>query len=104
MKSESTKKAASLNLKWHLSAIASLDEAYPSGCSADKRAAERNILSEMREANGYDYRILSKNTFQFSCGYVYVDSEGKPRLRCHTASHKYDVPYMTMAEIYKIIK
>lgn len=37
--------------------------------SMQKEYAERNIISEMHENGGYEYCILSANTFTFTCAY-----------------------------------
>lgn len=104
MKKGFTKKAANLNYKWHVATCVSLAEAYKTGGSQEKRAAEKRIYQEMQALGGHSFRIVSANTFNFSCAYVYYNEEGEARLRFYTAANFWDVPYMTMAQIYEIIK
>lgn len=62
--------------------------------SEQKVRAERMIHIEMDQYNGYDYRILSYNTFRFTCAYKYEDmNTGEIRLRIHTSDHVYDLGY-----------
>lgn len=53
-------------------------------CSWEKERAEADCLKWMREENGHGFRILSFNTFQFSCGWM--TAEG---LRVETACNSY---------------
>ena len=70
----------------------SIYEAYnrPSEAKFD---AERMILQEMYFYNGFGYRILSKNTYNFSCAYLYDNKkDGKRHIVYHTSVNKLDFP------------
>jgi len=99
-----TKKAARLALAYNHAQYHTLAEAYPSGCSNEKRRSEARILEEMLYTlDGRGFRITSKNTFRFSCAYTYTNNEGEIMLRTHTANTYHDTPYMFDAEALEIL-
>lgn len=66
----------------------SLDDVY-ANYSVYKARAERDILDEMRKANGWGYRILGANTCTFSCAYLKANKEdGQIEIVYHTAQNK----------------
>lgn len=56
--------------RYNNSRIGSVYECYTKP-STRKCVAERAIMHEMAENNGYDYRILSYNSQMFTCAYRY---------------------------------
>lgn len=56
--------------KYDNSTIGTVYDCYTNP-STKKCVAERAIMHEMLENNGYDYRILSYNTNMFTCAYRY---------------------------------
>lgn len=55
-----------------------------------KQQAEKRILVEKRNINGYDYRVIGGNSSFFSCGYKYTDDNNKEHLVYHTYANRYD--------------
>lgn len=103
-KNEFTKKAAWLALAYLNARFTGLDEAYASGCSAKKRQAERQIIAEMGENGGRDYRVTGKTTYTFTCAYVYEDRQsGELRIRSHTPCNVYDTPLMGKRDAMEIL-
>ena len=66
----------------------SLDNVYRT-YSREKFIAYEYILRECDEKNGFDVRICSANTFQFTMAYRYKQ-DNKMRLRYHTRENVYD--------------
>lgn len=58
--------------------------------SCYKWRAENNILNEMQNNNGYDYRVCGGNSCTFSCAYRYKDNDGYEHLVYHTAYNRFD--------------
>jgi hypothetical protein len=59
--------------------------------SAAKWAAYKHCLEDMEKHDGEHFRVITANTFTFTCGYVYINKEdNKQHLRYHTASNVYD--------------
>ena len=58
-------------------------------CSENKRAAFNDCRALQYKMGGYDGRICSANTFQFTYGFKFIDKEGKERLFYRTAAHDY---------------
>lgn len=58
--------------------------------SCYKWRAENDILSEMRNNGGYDYRVCGGNSCTFSCAYRYDDKQGQTHLVYHTHCNRYD--------------
>lgn len=74
--------------------LRTLDDCY-NNYSYDKARSYYNIKLECENLDGYDFTILSHNPFQYSCGYVYPDSEtGALILRVETASSTYETWYV----------
>lgn len=95
---ENTKQATQLIRSYDNSidcyGLRTLEDCYKS-YSHDKARSYYNIKLECEELDGYDFTILSANTWQYSCGYVYPDKEtGALILRVETASHTYETWYV----------
>lgn len=67
----------------------SLAQCYKN-CSWAKEKAENEILREMCNNNGYDYRICGFNSCTFSCAYRYKDNQGYEHLVYHTHINRFD--------------
>lgn len=65
---KTTKKAQHFIYEYNNSCCYSVREFYKT-CSSEKVIAENRIKSAMLKNGGNDYRILSGNTFNFTCGY-----------------------------------
>lgn len=66
----------------------SLDDVY-SNYSVFKARAEKDILTEMVEANGWGYKILGANSCAFSCAYLRQNAKnGQIEIVYHTAKSK----------------
>ena len=62
--------------------------------SDEKVAAERNIKLEMSLTGGFDYRIISYNSFEFVAGYQFMDREtGSAKLRVHSSRYTYELDF-----------
>lgn len=70
--------------------IDSILKAYKTKPSTEKLEAENDIKKEMTENNGYGYKVLSHNTFNYSCGYL-IDFVNTQLLVVHTKSNVYKV-------------
>lgn len=55
-----------------------------------KIAIEHAIIIEMRNYNGYDYKVVGGNCNFFTCGYKYTDNNNKEHLVYHTYANRYD--------------
>ena len=69
------------------STIDSVLKAYRTRASVYKEAAEQDILLEMVNSGGHDYRIISHNGFMFTCGYLVELEEGEA-LIYHTKTRR----------------
>ena len=69
--------------------------------SLAKTRAEQMILAEMRENDGYDYKVIGGNSMTFSCAYKYDTSDGYC-LVYHTAYNTYyvDVVECTSEDVW----
>ena len=73
------------------SAATELSDVYKSW-NSDKAKAYKKCREEFVRNKGEYFRIVSANTYQFTCGYRYPDPEtGVLRFRYHTANNVYDV-------------
>lgn len=70
--------------------IDSILKAYKTRPSAEKLDAENDIKREMINNNGYGYKVLGHNTFNYSCGYV-IDFVNTQLLVVHTKCNVYKV-------------
>lgn len=62
--------------------------------SEHKLRAEIECINRMHHENGYDYRIISYNTFAFTCGWLIEDPEsGVIMLRVETPENSYIMEY-----------
>lgn len=80
-----TKKELEVIRNYKNSDTYSIYEAYERP-SYNKERTFEVILREMDEKNGYGMRILSKNTFVYTCAYRFEEN-GKEYLRYHTPSN-----------------
>ena len=98
-----TKKLTKVQLRiienYKNSHITTLEQAYKT-CSSAKQQSYRDIYEEMLLNKGFGIRILSANTFQYTCAYI-TDLE-ECTLVYHTASKKVVIPLTEemIAEIY----
>lgn len=83
------KKQTSLYQQYKTARHESVNACYGK-CSSAKQSAERAIIEEMHDLNGYGYKVTSYNTNFFSCAYVYADDNGELHLVHHSKSHRYD--------------
>lgn len=59
--------------------------------SAAKWKAYKYCLEDMANHDGEHFRVVSANTYAFTCAYVYINKEdGKKHLRYHTSTNVYD--------------
>lgn len=59
-----------------------------------KLNAENECIMQMQHENGWNYRILSYNTFAFTCGWLIEDAEtGELMLRVETPENSYIMEY-----------
>lgn len=65
-------------------------QSYKTRPSREKEAIEQGILRDMTDQNGHGYRVLSHNTFAFSCGYL-IPTEYGEVLRVETKANTYYV-------------
>ena len=65
---KTTKKAEHFIYEYKNSNISSVRDFYKT-CSCEKVIAEERIKNTMTKNGGYGYRILSANSFNFTCGY-----------------------------------
>lgn len=62
--------------------------------SEHKLRAENDCVVRMVSENGYDFRIISYNTFAFTCGWLVENSEsGVVMLRVETPENSYIMEY-----------
>lgn len=65
---KTTKRASHFINEYNNSYCYSVRDFYKT-CSSEKISAENKIKNTMLENGGNDYRILSGNSFNFTCGY-----------------------------------
>lgn len=68
----------------------SVMKAYRTRPSVYKQDAEQDILLEMVNSGGHDYRIISHSGFVFTCGYM-VDTEEGQILVYHTKTRREEI-------------
>lgn len=64
--------------------------------SYKKVRIESDIKQKMYDMNGQDYRILSKNGFHFSCGFVVDDGDNQFLVVCTPTEWYHIVPIITV--------
>ena len=67
-----------------------LEDVYKT-CSWYKQHAEQEILQEMHNIKGYDYRITRHNSMFFSCAYRYTDDDNTEYLIYHTPTKRHRI-------------
>ncbi len=78
---------------YRMSPYTSLAEVYTNPSQAKLNAEERCML-DMYDDYGYDFRIISYNTFTFTCGWRITHPEtGVVMLRVETANNSYIMEY-----------
>lgn len=78
---------------YSMSCIRTLFDAY-SRPSQAKVNAENECMLKMYYEHGYDFRIISYNTFAFTCGWLIEDAEtGVVMLRVETPENSYIMEY-----------
>lgn len=82
-----TKKAAQFIHAYNNSNAGTLSQVY-GRYSAEKARAERDCLSKMVNENGNGFRIISANTFCFSCGWMTAAG-----LRIETACNSFVIEF-----------
>lgn len=80
-----TRKANQFANAYNRSNLTSISECYNTYSTA-KACAERECRRKMYNENGKDFRIISFNTFGFSCGWIVVDT-----LRVETPQSSYEI-------------
>lgn len=80
-----------------------LEDVY-STFSTAKRKAYEDCIYDMLSNGGYDFKILSYNTYMFTCAYRYEDAKGFIHLVYHTATKREDITISIMKDgaIYEI--
>lgn len=85
------KKAWNLWQEYENASITSVQDAYKTGCSNLKIQAENNIKKRMLDENGHGYKVLSHNTFGFTCGYLMDVSNITKLLTVDTRDNTYRI-------------
>lgn len=68
--------------------------------SEAKICTEREILREMTERNGWDYKVINHTCQHFTAGYLFTDPEtGVITLRVHTAQNAYETDWHDTAKV-----
>ena len=80
-----TKKQAEIINRYNRSTSYGLRDVYERYSTA-KAVAEEDILREMRNRNGYGYKILGAHSCTFSCAYLY-DVDNTTFIVYHTAQN-----------------
>lgn len=89
-----TKRQQQIINTYNNSNMYSLSDAY-NAYSFYKTRAEQSILNEMQNNGGWGYKVLSANSFQFSCGYLKTDeNDGNIKIVYHTANNKLTFDYV----------
>lgn len=74
--------------------LRSLKDCYKT-YSLAKYTSYNDILRECQSKGGYDFTILTANTWEYTCGYVYANADtGELILRVHTACNIYETWYV----------
>lgn len=87
MKTSRNKEADRIWKAYQNSTIDRVMKAYRTRPSVYKEAAEQDILLEMVNSGGHDYRIISHSGFVFTCGYLVELEEGQA-LIYHTKTRR----------------
>ena len=85
-----TKKALYRVIAYRKATATTLRDVY-SSWSDDKEKAYRRCIQMKVDMNGYDFRIISANTWQFSCGFLYRDGDGVEHLMYITKGEDNDI-------------
>ena len=70
------------------SRFTSINQCYKSPSTA-KIDAEFNCYNKMNQQCGFGFRIMSYNTFSFTCGWLTEDETGLQTLHVETANNSY---------------
>lgn len=82
---KTTQKAQAFINSYNNATGTTLSDIY-SSYSAAKARAERDCRDRMANLNGYDFRMMSGNTYAFTCGYRTDDT-----LYIETSSNTYEI-------------
>ena len=67
--------------------------------SEEKIRAERAVLREMTQRNGWGYKVINHTCQNFTAGYLFTDTEtGVITLRVHTAQNVYEMDWHDTAK------
>lgn len=73
-------------------------------CSTYKINAENEIRQRMLKENGHGYKVLSHNTFGFTCGYIIPTTEITEDINGNTEVHETNILVVdTKDNTYRII-
>ena len=78
-----TKKAQGFRWSYDRATATKLDDVYKS-CSPAKRRAEFECRRMMYNECGHDFRIMSANTFRFTCGWLNPDGTFRVETDCNS--------------------
>ena len=68
--------------------------------SEAKICAERAVLREMTQRNGWGYKVINHTCQHFTAGYLFTDPEtGVITLRVHTAQNAYETDWHDTAKV-----
>lgn len=90
MKTSTNKEAYNIWKRYKNSRIHSVNNAYKTRPSIYKENAEKEIIQEMHEKDGFCYRIISSNGFMFTCGYI-MNTEKGSILVYHTKTKRVEI-------------
>ena len=77
----------------------SIFDAYKHPSEAKIRA-ERAVLREMTQRNGWDYKVINHTCQHFTAGYLFTDpNTGVITLRVHTAQNAYETDWHDTARV-----
>lgn len=71
--------------------------------SSTKVAIENRIKRDGLEKGMREYRVISANTFHFSCGYFF-DVDGAVMVRIETPSYTYEFPYGEVRRKFRLTR
>jgi len=92
---EHTKLEESFIYEYNHSIYTTINQCYASASTAKQRA-ESHCLECCALVEGYGFKILSYNTWTFTCAYKYINSRtGYEHMIVHTGYNVYDFPLRT---------
>ena len=94
-KARLTKQEISWIAQYTFARYKSLHEAYGKP-SKTKEDIDAEIRRKMWEMDGYDYRIISRNGFHFSCGFWVNDGDNQFLVICTPSEWYHIIPIITV--------